>query len=69
MSQVVSEEKFPTLFGWIARMKQTAAVKAVLLSDEAHAALIKSYKGTGKHDYSSADRTGKGVTIYTKKVE
>ena len=48
-------------------MKETDAVKASLLSDEAHVAFIKGVVETGKHDYSSADRTGEGVTIYIKK--
>ena len=48
-------------------MKETDVVKASLLSDEAHVAFIKGFQETGKHDYSHADRTGEGVTIYTKK--
>ena len=48
-------------------MKENEAVKQSLLSDEAHAAFIKGFTDTGKHDYSTADRTGEGVTIYTKK--
>ena len=50
-------------------MKQTDAVKKTLLPDEAHVAFIKGYSESGTHDYSHADLTGKGVTIYTRKVE
>ena len=48
-------------------MKEDRAVKQSLLSDEAHLAFIKGAADTGKHDYSHADRTGQGVTIYTRK--
>ncbi len=50
-------------------MKKLPAVQASLLSYEAHAAFIKTFKETGKHDYSIADLTGQGVTIYSKKEE
>ncbi len=68
ITKVISREKFPTLAGWIGRMKKLPAVQAVLFSYEVHAAFIKSIIA-GKHDYSSADLTGQGVTIYTKKEE
>ena len=68
LSSVFSEDRFPTFFGWIGRMKQTDAVKKSMLTDEAHLAFIKSFK-EGKHDYSHADLTGEGVTIYTKKQD
>ena len=48
-------------------MKENSAVKEVLLSDEAHAGFVKGIMDAGKHDYSHADRTGQGVTIYTRK--
>ena len=50
-------------------MKQTDAVKKTILSDEAHVAFIKGVQESGKHDYSHADVTGEGVTIYTKKQD
>ena len=68
LSSVFSEERFPTFFDWIGQMKQTDAVKKSLLPDEAHLAFIKSFK-EGKHDYSHADLTGEGITIYTKKQD
>ena len=46
-------------------MKATDAVKKSYLSPEAHAAFIKSIKDG--HDYSHADVTGQGITIYAKK--
>ena len=49
-------------------MKQTDAVKKSMLPDEAHLAFIKSFK-EGKQDYSHADLTGEGITIYTKKQD
>lgn len=67
ITSVFSEDKFPAFYGWISQMKQTDAVKKTILSDEAHVAFIKGYQETGKHDYSHADVTGEGVTIYTKK--
>ena len=66
---IFPEDKFPILYGWISRMKQTDTVKKTSLPDEAYAAFFKSSSETGKHDYSHADVTGKGVTIYTRKVE
>ncbi len=50
-------------------MKQLPAVQASLLSDEAYVKFSKAINETGKHDYSSADVTGQGVTIYTRKEE
>ena len=58
--------EFPDLFGWIERMKATDAVKKSYQPPEAHAAFIKSVK-SGVHDYSHADVTGEGITIYAKK--
>ena len=49
-------------------MKQTDAVKKSMQPDEAHLAFIKGYKD-GKHDYSHADVTGEGITIYTRKQD
>ena len=68
LSLVFSEDRFPTFFGWIGRMKQTDAVKKTMQPDEAHLAFIKGYKD-GKHDYSHADVTGEGITIYTRKQD
>ena len=63
---VVKDEDFPEFNGWIERMKSTEAVKSSYQPTEAHLAFIKSVKG-GVHDYSHADVTGKGITIYAKK--
>ena len=49
-------------------MKENDAVKQSYLPPENHLAFIKSYIQGGKHDYSAADLTGKGVVIYTKKA-
>lgn len=47
-------------------MSANDAVKQSYLSPEAHAAFVKSARA-GSHDYSHADVTGKGITIYAKK--
>ena len=45
-------------------MRETKAVKETMLPVEVHVAIIKSFQ-TGKHDYSPADLSGKGLPIYT----
>ena len=62
----IKEDQFPDLFGWIERMKATDAVKRTYQPPEAHAAFYKSVKA-GSGDYSHADVTGEGITIYAKK--
>lgn len=47
-------------------MKANDAVKQSYQPPEAHAAFAKSVRA-GSHDYSHADVTGKGITIYAKK--
>ena len=47
-------------------MKGMAAVKGSYQPPEAHLAFIKSVKA-GVHDYSHADVTDQGITIYAKK--
>ena len=49
-------------------MSQTEAVKPSYLPPEAHLKVVKAFV-SGEHDYSPADLTGKGVTIYTKKQD
>lgn len=66
LSAQISEDQFPDFFGWIERMKANDAVKQSYSSPEAHAAFAKSVRA-GSHDYSHADVTGKGITIYAKK--
>ena len=66
-ASAVNKDKFPLIFGWISRMKENDAVKQSYLPPENHLAFIKSYI-QGKDDYSTADLTGKGVVIYTKKA-
>ena len=67
-ASAVNKDKFPLIFGWIFRMKENDAVKQSYLPPENHVAFIKSATQSGKHDYSAADLTGKGVVIYTKKA-
>ena len=64
---VVKEEEFPEFYGWVERMKGTDAVKVSYQPPEAHLAFIKSVKA-GVHDYSHADVTGQGITIYAMSV-
>ena len=64
---VVKEEEFPEFYGWVERMKGTDAVKGSYQSPEAHLAFIKSVKA-GVHDYSHADVTGQGITIYAMSI-
>lgn len=66
LSAQISEAQFPDFFGWIERMKANDAVKQSYSPPEAHAAFAKSVRA-GSHDYSHADVTGKGITIYAKK--
>lgn len=61
-------EQLPEFLGWMERMKNSAAVKKSYQPPEAHAAFVKSYV-SGNHDYSHADVTGEGITIYAKKEE
>ena len=63
----IKEDQLPDFFGWIERMKATEAVKKSYLPPEAHAAFFKLMQATGTHDYSHADVTGEGITIYAKK--
>ena len=67
-ASVLGEDKFPVLHGWIARMRETKAVKETMLSVEAHVTFVKSAQ-TGNHDYSPADLSGKGLPIYTCKKD
>jgi glutathione S-transferase len=67
-SEAVKQEDFPDFFGWIERMKATDAVKKLYQPPEAHLAFVKSVQA-GVHDYSHADVTSKGITIYAKKEE
>ena len=62
---VVKEEEFPEFYGWVERMKGTDAVKGSYQPPEAHLAFMNSVKA-GVHDYSHADVTGQGITIYAK---
>ena len=66
-----TEDKFPLVHGYISLMLQDAAVKKVALPPEKHLAFYKGISDSGgqKHDYSVADLTGKGVTIYTRKQD
>lgn len=66
LAEEFPEEKYPSFYGWIERMKATDAVKQSYQPPEAHAAFVKGVK-EGVHDYSHSDTTGKGVTIYAKK--
>ena len=67
MAVLLPEADFPELQRYLAAMKETEAVKDSLLSDEAHLGFIKS-SAAGNPDYGFADRTGKGLDIYTKKA-
>ena len=64
----IKEDQLPHVFGWIERMKATEPVKKSYQPPEAHAAFVKSVQA-GTHDYSHADVTGEGITIYAKKPE
>lgn len=65
-AEQTKEEDFPEVFGWVERMKGVEAVKKSYQPPEAHLAFINSVK-TGVHDYSHADVTGQGITVYAKK--
>jgi glutathione S-transferase len=65
-AEQTKEEDFPEFFGWVERMKGVEAVRKSYQPPEAHLAFINSVKA-GVHDYSHADVTGKGITIYAKK--
>ena len=64
-----NEDKFPQFLGWVERMKSTPEVKKSYQPPEAHAAFVNSFKSGGSHDYSHADVTGEGITIYARKEE
>ncbi len=51
-------------------MLQEGAVKATALSSEMHLKFLNAMiSSSGNHDYSIVDVTGKGVVIYTKKID
>ncbi len=50
-------------------MLQEGDVKATALSSEMHLKFLNAMISSGNHDYSIVDVTGKGVVIYTKKID
>ena len=49
-TDILPEEKFPNLTGWIARMRNVPAVKETLFDDQTHLAFFKS-QATGQPNY------------------
>lgn len=67
LAEAVNKDKFPVLFSWIDRMKENEAVKKSILPIANHLAFLESVLSGGPGDYGTADLTGKGIEIYTRK--
>ena len=60
-----SKEKFPVLHRWMTVMvEEVEAVQSTLLPFDVHVELVKALTKHRPMDYSLADTTGQGVTVY-----
>ena len=64
LKELVSKEKYPTIFAWIDRMLTVDAVKQCALTTENHLKFMKSVKG--EHDY---DVLGRDYDLYVSNSE
>ena len=63
--QISPKEKFPVLHRWMTVMvEEVEAVQSTLLPFDVHVELVKALTKHRPMDYSLADTTGQGVTVY-----
>ncbi len=67
LAEAVSRDKFPVLFGYFDRMRENDAVKQILIPTSNHLAFLEGILSGGSGDYGTADLTGEGIKIYTRK--
>ena len=68
-TEAFTEAKFPRLHKYISDMMRDEAVKKCYFPPEVHLGVMKRQAVMGKQDFSLMDRTGTGITLYSKKRE